>query len=340
MKIRFIFQFLMLCTLAGASLAAPLGTGFTYQGELQDGGIPADGNYDFEFELFDDSAAGTMLGGKVSLENVPVVNGVFSVELDFGAGPFAGDQLWLEISVRDGASIGGFTGLLPRQKLTAAPYALHAEMVAMDAITSSEIANNTIMAADIGADAVGLSELAANSVDSAEIISGAVGSSEIADGSVGDADIADVERTLLFDAAAIGGSANSSLQGLEFGPTGGDSGNLVIQRPADWDGSSAIRVELFTQGDFGAGTGTAQMFIRPRDYNDGDTFADTSGVVSDTRSYTTTGQYRVFTVSLTAASLPKDWWYLVIQRNPNTSGFTYPNDITLLSAAVSYTAVR
>jgi hypothetical protein len=30
-----------------------MGTAFTYQGKLQDGGAPADGLYDFDFKLFD-----------------------------------------------------------------------------------------------------------------------------------------------------------------------------------------------------------------------------------------------------------------------------------------------
>ena len=35
------------------AVAAPVGTAFTYQGQLKAGGIPADGEYDFLFQLFD-----------------------------------------------------------------------------------------------------------------------------------------------------------------------------------------------------------------------------------------------------------------------------------------------
>ena len=73
-------------------------------------------------------------------------------------------QLWLEIGVRDGSSNGGYQGLAPRQKLTAAPYALHAEMVAIDAITGAEVANGTISAADLAADSVFAAEIAGNAV--------------------------------------------------------------------------------------------------------------------------------------------------------------------------------
>ena len=48
--------------LAGPLAAQPLGTAFTYQGRLQDGGAPANGPYDFRFMLFDGPAAGSQVG--------------------------------------------------------------------------------------------------------------------------------------------------------------------------------------------------------------------------------------------------------------------------------------
>ncbi len=130
--------------------AAPLATSFTYQGELQVSSVPANGVYDFQFRLFDTlSGDGTIVVQEVLVENATVTNGIFNVELDFGAGPFAGDQLWLEIGVRDGASVGSYTGLVPRQKLTAAPYALHARKVGTGAVASSEIADGSVSSVDI-----------------------------------------------------------------------------------------------------------------------------------------------------------------------------------------------
>lgn len=63
------------------------------------------------------------MGPIVNSEDVAVSDGLFTVELDFGA-VFDGVALWLEIAVRPGASTGGYTILSPRQPLTAAPYAL------------------------------------------------------------------------------------------------------------------------------------------------------------------------------------------------------------------------
>ena len=104
--------------------AAPVGTAFTYQGRLTDGGSPANGDYDFEFELYDDSDTGTQVGSTVTVDDKTVTDGLFTVELNFGSGAFNGDARYLEIGVRPGGSTGAYTPLLPRQALTPTPYAL------------------------------------------------------------------------------------------------------------------------------------------------------------------------------------------------------------------------
>ena len=128
---------LMLALAAGLSLAqvpepqgsvgiqaAPVGTGFTYQGRLTDGGSPANGIYDFEFKLYDAASSGTQVGSTIIQDDVAVTDGLFTVELNFGSGIFTGDARWLEIGVRPGASAGAYTTLTPRQMLTPTPYAL------------------------------------------------------------------------------------------------------------------------------------------------------------------------------------------------------------------------
>lgn len=121
------------------TFAEPLGTGFTYQGELKKQGAPANGTFDFEFNLFDVMVDGLALTASFRLEDVNVQDGVFTVELDFGSDVLDGTQLWLGIAVRDGASTGGYTGLLPRQKITPVPYALHAKFVSVNAVGAAEV---------------------------------------------------------------------------------------------------------------------------------------------------------------------------------------------------------
>lgn len=103
---------------------APLGTNFTYQGRLTDGAALANGLYDFEFKLYDAASGGSQVGSPVTKEDVQVTDGLFTVQLDFGA-VFTGTPRWLEVGVRPGASTEAFTPLTPLQELTATPYALY-----------------------------------------------------------------------------------------------------------------------------------------------------------------------------------------------------------------------
>ena len=96
---------LLLIGLPAAVYAATVGTAFTYQGNLTDGGSPANGQYDFQFKLFDAASGGGQVGSTLVKDNVEVTNGFFSVELDFG-NQFTGQARFLEIGVRPGASTG------------------------------------------------------------------------------------------------------------------------------------------------------------------------------------------------------------------------------------------
>jgi len=122
---------LMVCP-AQLAKAATLGTAFTYQGRLIDANGVANGPYDFEFRLFDDPCTGAPLVGTIDINNLDVIEGYFTVELDFGGSVFAGDARWLGIAVRPGDSTGSFDVLIPRQELTPAPYAIYAESAGTD----------------------------------------------------------------------------------------------------------------------------------------------------------------------------------------------------------------
>jgi len=102
---------------------AALGTAFTYQGQLKQGGNPVNDNCDFQFSLWDAESDGTQVGTTQTKSNVSVSNGLFTTSLDFGS-VFTGDALWLAVAVRCPAGSGSYTTLSPRQGLTAAPYAL------------------------------------------------------------------------------------------------------------------------------------------------------------------------------------------------------------------------
>ena len=119
----------VLC-LASAALAQPLGTAFTYQGELRASGVPASGPHDLRFRLYDAVSGGNQVGSTICSDNVATSEGRFTVVLDFGA-QFAGQQRVLEIDVRadtglDCGNAAGFVPLAPRQPLTASPHAIFA----------------------------------------------------------------------------------------------------------------------------------------------------------------------------------------------------------------------
>jgi hypothetical protein len=102
----------------------PIGTAFTYQGSLSDGGIAPTAVYDFRFTLFDASVGGNSVSASLDLDGVAVVSGIFTVELDFGAIPFSlATAKWLLVEIRPGPSTGTYTPL-PRQKLNPTPSAI------------------------------------------------------------------------------------------------------------------------------------------------------------------------------------------------------------------------
>jgi hypothetical protein len=104
-----------------------MGYAFTYQGRLLSGTSPANGVYDFEFKLFDDASAGTLIGTDY-LDDYTVTGGLFMAPLDFGAGAFTGFERWLEIGVKPDASVS-YTKLSPRQQINPAPYATFARTI-------------------------------------------------------------------------------------------------------------------------------------------------------------------------------------------------------------------
>ncbi len=141
MKTKYLLSAIVLISLllvSGVASARPLnaalGTGFTYQGKLTDGGSPAIGTYDFEFKLFDALSVGSQVGSTVPQDNVTVTNGLFTVQLDFG-NVFDGTALFLDIGVRP-AGGGGYTPLTPRQALTATPFAIYAAKAPWSGLTN------------------------------------------------------------------------------------------------------------------------------------------------------------------------------------------------------------
>ncbi len=97
-------------------VAAPVGTGFTYQGQLKVGGVPLNDTADFQFTLWDDAGSGdpptggTQVGGVQAINALPVTAGLFTATLnpggEFGGDAFDGNARWLQVEVRSPAGSG------------------------------------------------------------------------------------------------------------------------------------------------------------------------------------------------------------------------------------------
>ncbi len=178
--------------LTKAASAAPvaLGNSFTYQGQLLDGGAPANGDYDFEFKLYD-SDSNPVGNPDTQRRLLTVVGGLFTVQLSFGGDTFTGFERYLEIGVRPGRTAGAYTTLSPRQGLAPAPYALYTPLaggVTFDYARSSSRGGPALDLTCNGC--VGATDLAAGAVTGVQLGDDSVTSAKIADGTVGSADVA------------------------------------------------------------------------------------------------------------------------------------------------------
>jgi hypothetical protein len=110
---------------SGVSAQAAVDTAFTYQGYLEEDGSPANGEYDFEFNIYNQESGGSVVFGPWNLEDETVSDGYFTVPIDVLApdAVFDGGERWLEVGVRPGSSIGSYTYLTPLQPLRPTPYA-------------------------------------------------------------------------------------------------------------------------------------------------------------------------------------------------------------------------
>lgn len=118
-------------------------TAFNFQGRLNDGSSPANGQYDLQFKLFDGITGGAQIGTTLSRPNLTLINGVFSTTLNFGATAFESGNRFLEISVRPLNSPNAFVVLGARQQILSVPLAVRASTAAeADHATNAQNAVN------------------------------------------------------------------------------------------------------------------------------------------------------------------------------------------------------
>src|SRR5262245_5637353 len=136
---------LIVIALVLPTLAFAQTTSFTYQGRFTDSGTAANGVYDMQFKLFDSASvgAGNQVGSTITNGAVAVINGVFTVQLNFGGAAFSGADRFLDLGVRPAGTSDPYTIMSPRQQLTSAAYAIRAGTA-----TTADSATNAANAAN------------------------------------------------------------------------------------------------------------------------------------------------------------------------------------------------
>ncbi len=110
--------------LQGNPSGTPLGTAFSYQGQIKKDNALYSGDCDMTFQLWDgDEGSGGVMLNAITLTPVHVTNGLFSVDLDFGSEFFTGEYRSIVPGFRCPAG-SGITYYLQSQSLRAVPYAL------------------------------------------------------------------------------------------------------------------------------------------------------------------------------------------------------------------------
>lgn len=146
-KIYFRQLFLTVILLVPVIVSAQT-TEFTYEGFLNYSGQPANGNFDFEFKLYDAASGGAQQGATLQRLNVTVTNGVFTVTLDFGAAVFPGDNRFLETGARPAGTSDPFTVTSPRPQITSAPYSIRSLNAGNASQLGSVDANQYVLTTD------------------------------------------------------------------------------------------------------------------------------------------------------------------------------------------------
>lgn len=145
MLYKSIIKLILIISISAAAAFAQPST-FVYQGKLQDSGVAANGVYQFQFKLYDAETGGNQVGLTLSGVTSSATNGIFAVNLSFGAGAFNSQEFrFLEIGVRANGSQSPYTVLNPRQQVTSTPYAIRALSAA-----SADHANTADDSANLG----------------------------------------------------------------------------------------------------------------------------------------------------------------------------------------------
>lgn len=118
-SLMFLFgaAWMLLVQAASAGFINPITQHISYQGHVLQNGDPFSGEVPMAFRLWNEETGGGQSGPGITM-SVEVADGLFKVDLDFG-NPYGSEAQWLEVEINGQV-------LQPRQRIRAAPLALHA----------------------------------------------------------------------------------------------------------------------------------------------------------------------------------------------------------------------
>jgi len=322
-------------TLSDTTVSAPL---LHYQGRLLDpstGQAKPDGAYQMMFTLYTIDIAGSPLWSEV--KSVAVSKGLFSTLLGSSApldlSLFNSQDLWL------GVMVGSDPETAPRQRIAHVAYAIRAE----NAGNADKVDGLDAAAFAPAGHTHSGAEIVDGSIGAADLANGAVTSAALADESISEADIQNYVKVMGFPASALsfeptGTTITQVANGLQWQATFSGGAFLIVPKPLDWDGVSDVTLRLYFRTTT-ATSGNVAFFIRPRAYNPGDIFADISSIGATPVAVAQTSliQDQAFTIPATRFG-DKRLWVITIQNQG--TGSTYPDAVVVMSADLSYTAVR
>ncbi len=135
------FRRYLLASALAAMFAMPATTAsaapFTFQGVLEQSGMPLNGDANLVFKLFNSESGSNQVGSTITASAYPVLEGVFTIDLDFAGVMFQDEIRWLQVEV-DG------TPLVPRIEILPAPVAgsalaLQGRRVSMSVPTTGQV---------------------------------------------------------------------------------------------------------------------------------------------------------------------------------------------------------
>ena len=263
-KHQFVVAWIVTLALSACIAFAGGGTELTYQGRLLDAGEPANGTFNVDFSLWDDPAAGSQVGSTITFNSLPITDGLFTVELDFGANAFDNTDRWLEVVVNG-------TELTPRQPVTRSPYSIQTRGIVVDQNLSVGIGTSTPVSAlhVVSDDAV------AALIDNSSIADNAIGLRAILS-SDKPGDAAAAVRAEVHNTGFNGIGVWASHDGSGSGVRGTSVGGIGVSGYAS--GTTGINNGVFGRSDSSEGRGVTGFAVSNSGINSGVYGVSTSGI--------------------------------------------------------------